>query len=155
MAEKANVNKGPLIIHCSAGIGRTGVFCAVHSMLKKLEHDMKSRPDVEPIINMVDAVLYLRQQRSGMIQTKEQYEFCYLAFNAKLQQILGSIKRIQPATNNSTSSPSAQTPSETTPEVSLSPPVHRKTRPTTRKIDPKRASVIYEKVDISQETNSD
>lgn len=113
---------------------------------------MKSRPDVEPIINMVDAVLYLRQQRFRMVQSKEQYEFCYLAFNAKVQHILNSIKRVPNPNKDQLISPNS------TKDQLISPPPEtqlKRARPTTRKIDPKRASVIYEKVDISQESTTE
>jgi len=87
-ADKANETNGPILVHCSAGIGRTGTFAAIHSTLKKVELQLKEKPDEEPTINLVEVVLELRKQRPNMVQTVEQYEFCYLAINDGLKQIL-------------------------------------------------------------------
>lgn len=60
---------GPGIVHCSAGIGRTGTFVAIHSCLRQLRS--MGRCDVR------DTVVSLRRQRVGMVQTAEQYVFVY------------------------------------------------------------------------------
>ncbi|GBG91766.1 hypothetical protein CBR_g53619 [Chara braunii] len=65
------VSNGPFGVHCVAGSGRTGVFCAVDRALRKvLSGDLSA-------INMREEARWLRQQRPGMIQTMEQYFFCY------------------------------------------------------------------------------
>jgi len=81
MAEAANVNHKPMIVHCSAGVGRSGTFCAVHMAVKKLKSELIDRDEIKQpiIINLIDVILKMRSQRPGMVQTKEQYEFCYLA----------------------------------------------------------------------------
>eukprot|EP01119_Soliformovum_irregulare_P021647 TRINITY_DN7251_c1_g1_i3.p1 TRINITY_DN7251_c1_g1~~TRINITY_DN7251_c1_g1_i3.p1 ORF type:complete len:129 (-),score=32.01 TRINITY_DN7251_c1_g1_i3:33-419(-) len=81
MADQANTSHGPLIVHCSAGVGRTGTFCAIHATLQKLDADLKSDAHADPTVNMVDLVIKMRSQRAGMIQTPEQYQFCYQAIN--------------------------------------------------------------------------
>lgn len=91
MAHDSNKTKGPFIVHCSAGIGRSGVFCTVHSMTEKFKYDLEHSPE-EPRFNMVDTILRMRKQRSGIVQTKEQYEFCYLALSEEVKRILGSSK---------------------------------------------------------------
>jgi protein tyrosine phosphatase len=71
MAEAANVNNKPMIVHCSAGVGRSGTFCAVHSMVKKLRRDINRDESKEPLtINLIDLILHMRSQRPGMVQTK-------------------------------------------------------------------------------------
>jgi len=69
---------GSIGIHCSAGIGRSGTFCTVHINVHILrEHFKKNfRP---PPLNIVNTILLLRKQRPGMVQTKEQFLFCYRA----------------------------------------------------------------------------
>jgi len=67
---------GPICIHCSAGIGRTGTFCTIHiniHIIRQYFHEY-SRP---PPLSIVSTVLRLRKQRAGMVQTKEQFLFCY------------------------------------------------------------------------------
>ena len=58
----------PMVVHCSAGLGRTGVFVVVHTALKCHRAGRK--------VNIESIVTRLRQQRGGVIQTQEQYQFC-------------------------------------------------------------------------------
>lgn len=62
---------GPLVIHCSAGIGRTGALITIDIGLARLE--------VEGKCDIFEIVKDLRRQRQGMIQTKDQYILCYEA----------------------------------------------------------------------------
>lgn len=78
--------KAPIVVHCSAGIGRTGTFCAVHSTLEKLDLLRKENPNESPMFNVLKTVLRLREQRVGMVQTKEQYVFCYKALLEEAQK---------------------------------------------------------------------
>ena len=64
------------VVHCSAGIGRTGVFCAVDIALREVydgSRDPASAVDVE------NTVAALRRCRGGMVQTPEQYLYIYRA----------------------------------------------------------------------------
>lgn len=61
----------PIVVHCSAGVGRSGTFCTIDYCIDEL-HEQKK-------VNVQRAVRKLRQQRAYAIQTDEQYEFCYRA----------------------------------------------------------------------------
>lgn len=87
-AYKFNNTNGPLVVHCSAGIGRTGTFCTVHSTIEKFKLDLNERPHEEPKVSVVKSVLRARAQRPGMVQTKDQYMFVYLAILEKTQEVL-------------------------------------------------------------------
>ncbi|XP_048061212.1 tyrosine-protein phosphatase non-receptor type 13 isoform X1 [Megalobrama amblycephala] len=72
-------SKGPITVHCSAGIGRAGVLICTDVILSLIEKDLS--------INVSDIVKEMRLQRHGMIQTKEQYLFCYKVWLEVLQSI--------------------------------------------------------------------
>ncbi|XP_056018914.1 receptor-type tyrosine-protein phosphatase kappa-like isoform X9 [Ostrea edulis] len=63
------LNNGPPIVHCSAGVGRTGTYIAVDVNLEQAKH--------EGIIDVHNFVQLMRTQRVNMVQTLEQYIFVY------------------------------------------------------------------------------
>jgi len=68
------LNAGPVVVHCSAGIGRTGTFVVIDMILNQIkEFGLDVEIDIQKMIQMV------RAQRSGMVQTEAQYKFVYLA----------------------------------------------------------------------------
>ncbi|XP_062854657.1 tyrosine-protein phosphatase non-receptor type 18 [Trichomycterus rosablanca] len=69
---KQDNHPGPMLIHCSAGCGRTGVICAI-DYVNDLLNEKKIRED----FNIMDIILELRRQRPAAVQTKEQYVFVF------------------------------------------------------------------------------
>lgn len=67
-----------VVVHCSAGIGRSGTFCTVHSVLAMLRNHF-TKHSSPPALNLVSLVLHFRKERPGMVQTKDQFMFCYMA----------------------------------------------------------------------------
>ncbi|XP_075069425.1 receptor-type tyrosine-protein phosphatase mu isoform X13 [Mixophyes fleayi] len=66
---KSPSNAGPLVVHCSAGAGRTGCFIVIDIML-----DMAER---EGVVDIYNCVRELRSRRVNMVQTEEQYVFIH------------------------------------------------------------------------------
>ncbi|XP_045894833.1 receptor-type tyrosine-protein phosphatase R [Micropterus dolomieu] len=64
---------GPVIVHCSAGIGRTGCFIATTIGCRQLQ--------LEGVVDVLSITCRLRADRGGMIQTGEQYEFVHHALS--------------------------------------------------------------------------
>jgi len=85
--DKVRQRKTPIVVHCSAGIGRTGTFCTVHSTLEKLHLHLREKPNELPEFNVLETVLKMREQRVGMVQTKEQYIFCYKALVEETEKL--------------------------------------------------------------------
>eukprot|EP01119_Soliformovum_irregulare_P002553 TRINITY_DN1279_c0_g1_i1.p1 TRINITY_DN1279_c0_g1~~TRINITY_DN1279_c0_g1_i1.p1 ORF type:complete len:516 (-),score=138.94 TRINITY_DN1279_c0_g1_i1:16-1563(-) len=94
-ADSYNPFKTPIVVHCSAGIGRSGTFCAVHSTIEKLKMELQQIHDTdtwhEPMFNIPQTVMYMRSQRPGMVQTKEQYMFVYLTILEKIREIFAHL----------------------------------------------------------------
>lgn len=66
-------SKGPPVVHCSAGIGRTGTLILVDVILKLIEEKQTNNIDVFSIL------LHLRKHRLGLVQTPDQLRFCFLS----------------------------------------------------------------------------
>ncbi|XP_060234060.1 receptor-type tyrosine-protein phosphatase R isoform X1 [Meriones unguiculatus] len=67
----ASEGRGPVVVHCSAGIGRTGCFIATSIGCQQLKE--------EGVVDALSIVCQLRVDRGGMVQTSEQYEFLHHA----------------------------------------------------------------------------
>ena len=65
----------PIIVHCSAGIGRSGVWIAVDSLLDHLTMHTAAGSLPSAYVDMFALVRRMRQSRQGMLQTKEQYAY--------------------------------------------------------------------------------
>uniref|UniRef100_A0A672R445 Receptor-type tyrosine-protein phosphatase epsilon n=1 Tax=Sinocyclocheilus grahami TaxID=75366 RepID=A0A672R445_SINGR len=59
----------PIVVHCSAGAGRTGTFIALSNILERVK--------AEGLLDVFQTVKSLRTRRPHMVQTVEQYDFCY------------------------------------------------------------------------------
>ncbi|CAH8622284.1 unnamed protein product [Schistosoma rodhaini] len=64
-------DSGPIIVHCSAGVGRTGAFILLDILLEQMRH--------EKAVDVFNTVSRLRAQRNFMVQTEDQYAFIYEA----------------------------------------------------------------------------
>lgn len=84
-AEKNTTPSNPRIVHCSAGVGRSGTFIALEYLLAQVESgailDAKEGEDM-----IYDVVNRLREQRMLMVQMEGQYQFLYEVIRDQFKQ---------------------------------------------------------------------
>ncbi|XP_072267525.1 receptor-type tyrosine-protein phosphatase mu isoform X10 [Pyxicephalus adspersus] len=102
---KSPPNAGPLVVHCSAGAGRTGCFIVIDIML-----DMAER---EGVVDIYNCVRELRSRRVNMVQTEEQYVFIHDAIleaclcgdtsisASQVRSVYYEMNKVDPQTNSS------------------------------------------------------
>uniref|UniRef100_A0A4W4EFT5 Tyrosine-protein phosphatase non-receptor type n=1 Tax=Electrophorus electricus TaxID=8005 RepID=A0A4W4EFT5_ELEEL len=78
--QQAFHDTGPMIIHCSAGIGRTGTIVVIDMLIETI-----SSKGVDCDIDIQKCIQMVREQRSGMVQTEAQYRFIYLAVKQHIE----------------------------------------------------------------------
>lgn len=67
-----NKNKSPIIVHCSAGVGRTGCYILIDSIIKFIRENKNKPVKVSPI----NLLRYIRDYRIELVQTPDQFLFC-------------------------------------------------------------------------------
>lgn len=67
--ETTQVQRPPIVVHCSAGIGRTGSYITISTGIDSLLTTGRC--------NVIDTVKRIRGQRALSVQTADQYELCY------------------------------------------------------------------------------
>ena len=73
ISARLKANLAPVLVHCSAGCGRTGAFCAIDSVISLVDSGMGDGEEDLIYRN----VLALREQRMSLVQTLRQYVLCY------------------------------------------------------------------------------
>ena len=80
-APAADMKASPMIVHCSAGIGRSGATIAVDMVLYRIRTE-----GFDTEIDIPGLITHIRTQRSGLVQTERQYEFIYRVIEYFVEQ---------------------------------------------------------------------
>jgi protein tyrosine phosphatase len=75
MKAERNENKSPIVVHCSAGVGRTGTVIAIYEIVLCLEYLKKFNKPL--VMNVFNVVRKLREQRYSLVTDTDQYKFIY------------------------------------------------------------------------------
>ena len=134
--EEGDEQEPPMVVHCSAGVGRTGVFCTVYAALTYLPYIGK---DGHGPIDIHATIVKARTMRRYMVQTMDQYRFVHLAIlqgmklyrsgtaKAAAAAEAGKITATTPAVGEDAKTESAQTSAAT--PVSVAPAEPKQAEP--------------------------
>jgi len=90
-SEDRGVREPPLLVHCSAGVGRTGTFICMDQLMRAVEAGGKVETGSGQLIDIFYTVYQLRRQRRYLVQTRAQYEYVYRCCQAFLE---GRMKKL-------------------------------------------------------------
>jgi len=76
----------PIIVHCSDGVGRSGAYVLLDMVLNRMNKGSKE-------IDIAATLEHIRDQRSGMVQTRSQFEFCLTSVAEETHAILKSLSQ--------------------------------------------------------------
>lgn len=74
----------PIVVHCSDGVGRSGTYVLIDMVLNRLSKGCKE-------IDIAATLEHVRDQRGGMVQNRQQFEFCLMAVAEEVHAILKSL----------------------------------------------------------------
>ncbi|XP_064833710.1 tyrosine-protein phosphatase non-receptor type 11 isoform X2 [Oncorhynchus masou masou] len=90
LKQESILEAGPIVVHCSAGIGRTGTFIVIDILI-----DVIREKGVDCDIDVPKSIQMVRSQRSGMVQTEAQYRFIYMAVQHYIETLQRRIEEEQ------------------------------------------------------------
>ncbi|GAB1194655.1 hypothetical protein APSETT444_003901 [Aspergillus pseudonomiae] len=102
----------PRIVHCSAGVGRTGTFIALDHLLLELQSDQwlqVTDPEVDPVFETVNQ---MREQRMMMVYNEMQLQFIYEVLREQIDRKLGKVPEVNGRKSDERSSKMAKLSTE-------------------------------------------
>ena len=74
--DELNNKNNPMIVHCSAGVGRTGTFVSMYLLEKEINEQINAKKEYIRF-NIFNLVRKIKEMRMYMVQSEVQYEFIY------------------------------------------------------------------------------
>ncbi|XP_033493628.1 tyrosine-protein phosphatase non-receptor type 2 [Epinephelus lanceolatus] len=108
------VDHGPAVVHCSAGIGRSGTFSLVDTCVVLM--DKRKDPSS---VDIKSILLDMRKYRMGLIQTPDQLRFSYMAVLEGSKYIMGdsSVQKQWRELSKEDQEPTSESPPSTQPQA--------------------------------------
>ena len=83
--KEKNVQKNPIVIHCSAGVGRSGVFLTLYLLYKEIMESINENKELI-IFNVFNLVRKLKEMRMYSVENINQYNFIYYFIDELLKE---------------------------------------------------------------------
>ena len=74
---------GPIVVHCSAGVGRTGTYIIIDTIIRKIQSG-------EDNIDIFGDILNIRNCRMNMVQTEIQFIYIHKCIHDYLMPVGGN-----------------------------------------------------------------